>query len=96
MGTPRASRPVLAQLPFSMVLAIVAVGFVRIAQYHWREGTVLIALALLVAAVLRAALAEDKAGLLVIRGRGVDVLSYAGFAVLILFVALTITKGPLA
>lgn len=96
MGTPRASRPVLAQLPFALVLTIVAAGFVRIAQYHWREGTVLIALALLVAAVLRAALTEDKAGLLVIRGRGVDVLSYTGFAVLILSVALTITNGPLS
>lgn len=83
-----------AQLPFALVLGIVAVGFVRIAQYHWREGTVLIAGALLVAAVLRAMLPPERAGLIVIRGRGVDVLSYTAFGVLIAFVALTINKGP--
>lgn len=83
-------------LPFGLVLAIVAAGFVRIAQYHWREGTVLIAGALLVAALLRAVLSPERAGLIVIRGRGVDVLLYTALGVMILLVALTITKGPLA
>lgn len=86
---------VRAHLPFALVMAIVAAGFVRIAQYHWREGTVLIAGALLVAAILRAVLSPEQAGLIVIRGRGVDVLSYTAFGVLILFVALTITRGPI-
>ncbi|MGH3433092.1 MAG: DUF3017 domain-containing protein [Thermocrispum sp.] len=76
-------------------MAIVAVGFVRIAQYHWREGTVLVAVALLVAALLRAVLTPEQAGLIVIRGRGVDVLAYTALGAMILFVALTITKGPL-
>lgn len=88
------SAGVRAQLPFALVLGIVAVGFVRIAQYHWREGTVLIAGALLIAAVLRAVLPPERAGLIVIRGRGVDVLSYTVFGLLIAFVALTINKGP--
>ncbi|MQA61400.1 MAG: DUF3017 domain-containing protein [Actinophytocola sp.] len=96
MTQRRGSRPLLAHLPFALVMGIVAVGFVRIAQYHWREGTVLIAGALLVAALLRAVLSEGKAGLLVIRGRGVDVLSYGGFSMMIMYVALSITKGPLA
>jgi hypothetical protein len=86
---------VRAHLPFALVMAIVAAGFVRIAQYHWREGTVLIACALLVAAILRAVLSPEQAGLIVIRGRGVDVLSYSAFGVLILFVALTITRPPI-
>lgn len=86
---------VRAHLPFALVMAIVAAGFVRIAQYHWREGTVLIACALLVAALLRAVLSPERAGLIVIRGRGVDILSYTAFGAMILFVALTITKGPL-
>lgn len=85
---------VRAHLPFGLVMAIVAVGFVRIAQYHWREGTVLIAVALLVAALLRAVLSPEQAGLIVIRGRGVDILAYTLFGGMILFVALTITKGP--
>lgn len=94
MGTQPAPRPALAHVAFALVLGIVAIGFVRIAQYHWREGTALIAGALLVAAVFRALLADEKLGLLAIRGKSVDVLSYTAFGVLIMFVALTITRGP--
>jgi hypothetical protein len=42
------------------------------------------------------ALPPDRAGLLVIRGRYLDVLLYGGFGVLVLAVALTIVGGPLA
>ena len=80
---------------FALVLAVVALGMVRIAQYHWREGTAVLGLALLLAAGLRVVLAPDRAGLLVIRGRHLDVLLYAGFGVLVLAVALTIAGGPL-
>ncbi|WP_420852701.1 DUF3017 domain-containing protein [Saccharomonospora piscinae] len=86
---------VLTHLAFTAVLALVAFGVLRIAMYHWREGAVLIGGALLVAAVLRAALPHNRTGLLAIRTRTVDVLSYAGLGLLILFVALTITGGPL-
>ncbi len=83
-------------LAFALVLAVVALGMVRIAQYHWREGTVVLGLALLLAAGLRVMLPPDRAGLLMIRGRYLDVLVYAGFGVLMLAVALTIVGGPLA
>jgi uncharacterized membrane protein len=88
-------RRILVHLPFALVLALVAVAAVRIGLYHWRQGAALIGGALLVAAVLRAALADEQAGLLTLRSRAVDVLSYAGLGLLILFVALTITGGPL-
>ncbi|MEU3275474.1 DUF3017 domain-containing protein [Saccharomonospora sp. NPDC006951] len=88
-------RRVLTQLPFAVVIALVAVAAVRIGMYHWRQGAALIGGALLVAAVLRAALSDEQAGLLRIRSRPIDVLSYACFGLLILFVALTITGGPL-
>lgn len=80
---------------FALVLALVALGMVRIAQYHWREGAAVLGLALLLAAGLRVMLPPDRAGLLVIRGRYLDVLVYAGFGVLVLAVALTIVGGPL-
>lgn len=96
MTTPQRRRhPVLAHLPFGMVMTVVALGLLRIAMYHWREGTVLIGVALIMAAALRALLREDQAGLIAIRGRGVDVLTYAGFGCCVLAVALTITGGPL-
>ncbi|MEU6646264.1 DUF3017 domain-containing protein [Saccharomonospora sp. NPDC046836] len=97
MATPRPGRrrQLLTHLPFALVLALVAIAAMRIGMYHWRQGATLIGGALLVAAVLRAALSDEQAGLLRIRGRAIDVLSYVGLGLLILFVALTITGGPL-
>jgi hypothetical protein len=81
-------------VPFAIVLALVAAAAVRIWEYHWRQGAVIVGGALLVAAVFRAVLPSVRAGLLAVRGRPVDVLSYAGLGALILFVAFTITNGP--
>ena len=54
MTTPHGRKhPVLAHLPFAMVLAVVAFGLFRIVLYHWRQGTVLIGVALFLAAALR-------------------------------------------
>ncbi len=84
------------QLTFGLVLAVVLLGVVRIAQYHWREGTVIIGGALLLAAGLRAVLPPEWTGLLGVRRRAMDVLTYGVFGLLMLAVALTITGGPLA
>lgn len=91
----RDRRRVLFHVPFAVVLLLVAIAALRIAMYHWRQGAALIGGALLVAAVLRAALSDEQAGLLTIRSRPVDVLSYTALGLLILFIALTITGGPL-
>ena len=91
MTTPQRRRhPVLAHLPFGLVMAVVAVGLVRIIMYHWREGTVLMGAALIMAAGLRVLLSDEQAGLIAIRSRPVDVLTYTGFGVCMMFVALTI------
>ncbi|MFC4004463.1 DUF3017 domain-containing protein [Prauserella oleivorans] len=97
MTTPRPDRRrmLLTHLPFAVVLLLVAAGAVRIGMYHWRQGAALIGGALLAAAVLRAALADEQAGLLKIRARVIDVLCYSGLGLLILFDALTIIGGPL-
>lgn len=84
-----------AQIPFSLVMVVVAIGLVRIALYHWREGTVLIGGALLLAAALRALLSDGRIGMVAIRGRGVDVLLYGCLGLAVLAVALTIQGGPL-
>jgi DUF3017 family protein len=86
----RRAHPVLVHLPFAMVLFVVAAGLLRIVQYYWREGTVLIGVAMVLAAVLRGLLSTERAGLLAIRGKGVDVLTYSAFGVSIIAVALTI------
>jgi hypothetical protein len=96
MTTPHRRRhPVLVHLPFALVLGVVALGLLRIVLYHWRQGTVLIGVALFLAAALRALLSDEQAGLILIRGRGVDVLTYAGFGACMIAVAMTIEGGPL-
>ncbi|MGH3796159.1 MAG: DUF3017 domain-containing protein [Pseudonocardiaceae bacterium] len=84
-----------AQLGFGAILLVMLVALVRIVQYHWREGAAIIGGALLLAAGLRAVLSTERAGLLAIRCRGLDVLTYSGFGLLVLALSLTITGGPL-
>ncbi|RKT57641.1 DUF3017 domain-containing protein [Saccharothrix australiensis] len=83
-------------LPFGLVLGVVALGLVRILQYHWRQGAVLIGVALLVAALLRLLVTDEQAGLIAIRGRGVDALLYSGLGFAVIVVAMTIIGGPLS
>jgi hypothetical protein len=82
-------------LPFALVLTVTAIGFLRIFMYNWREGTTLIAVALLLAAALRAVLSDEQAGLIMIRSRVADVLCYTTFGVLLAIMALTIKASPL-
>ena len=89
------SRPVRTQWPFVLVLGGVLLGLARAAQYHWREGAAVIGAALLLAAGLRALLTPEQAGLLVVRRRALDLLTYGGLGLLVLAVALTIAGGPL-
>jgi hypothetical protein len=89
-------RRVRAQYALSAVLAVVVIAFVRIGLQHWREGTTELGLALLLAAVLRAALPDRPAGLLAVRPRRVDIVTYTVFGLIVILVSLTITGGPLA
>lgn len=82
-------------IPLVLVLAVTAIGLVRIGMYHWREGTVLLGAALLIAALLRALVPPDRIGMVAIRGRGIDVLLYSGLGLMIMAVSLTIQGGPL-
>jgi hypothetical protein len=83
------------QLPMLTVLLIAAIGMGRVLTQHWREGAVLLAVSLFVAAVLRVLLPADRSGLLVVRSRAIDVLCYTGFGVMLAVLAATITRGSL-
>lgn len=93
-GRPLLSR-VPTEAPMLAVLAVAAVGLLRVATANWREGSVLLGGALLLGAVLRAVLPADRAGLLAIRGWAVDVLSYTGLGVAVVLLAVTITRSSL-
>jgi hypothetical protein len=90
----RAGAAIGRHLPFGLVLLTVAVAMLRMVEYHWRQGAALIGCALVLAAFFRAVLPTRRAGLLAVRGRPVDVLSYGGLGACVLFVALTIQGGP--
>ena len=77
------------------VLAVAALGLLRVATANWREGSVLLGGALLLAAVLRVVLPAEHAGLLAIRSRAVDVLAYSGLGIAVVLLAVTITRGSL-
>ncbi|WP_433800348.1 DUF3017 domain-containing protein [Actinomycetospora sp. CA-084318] len=85
-----------AQAPLAAVLGVVVIAFVRIGLQHWRDGTTILGIALLLAAVLRVALPDRTAGLLAVRPRRTDVVTYAVFGLVVIALSLTITGGPLA
>ncbi|SDE29282.1 Protein of unknown function [Blastococcus fimeti] len=90
-------RPFVAglvrQLPLLAVLATVGVGLLLVTVEHWRQGLVLMGLALVGAALLRLLLPERRVGFLAVRSRPVDVLllTAAGLA---LAVAAAAVPGP--
>lgn len=70
------SRTLVRSIPITIVLAIVVLGLVLIALAHWRRGTVALALAMLLAGVLRMLLSERVIGVLAVRGKVFDVVFY--------------------
>jgi hypothetical protein len=91
---PHTKRSWTVHVPFGLVVLLLLAAALRILQYHWREGAALIGAALLLAAVLRAVLPTARAGLLAIRGKVVDVVTYAALCAAVLYIAFTITGGP--
>ena len=87
-------RPFLAgllrQLPLLVVLVAVAVGLLLVTFEHWRRGLVVMGLALIGAALLRALLPVRRVGFLAVRSRPIDVVLLAGTGVTLTVVALAI------
>jgi hypothetical protein len=86
------SSPRWAQLPYAIVLAGVAAGlaWMSLAAHHVKEGMLVVAGALLVAAASRLALPERRAGLLVARGRVLDVTALASLGACLLIIVLVL------
>ncbi len=61
--------------PLLLVLAVAATGLVIAALADFRTGSLVVAIALLLAAALRVVLPQRDAGLLAVRRRSVDVLT---------------------
>jgi hypothetical protein len=81
---------VRSQWPIMTVVAIFVIAFALAAANFWRRGSLLIGIGVGVAAVLRLTLTEDRAGLLVLRSKGIDFTTMALVAAAMVYIAWTI------
>lgn len=83
-------RVARSQWPILSVGVIFLVAFVLVAAGFWRRGALLIGIAVGVGAAFRLVLTEDRAGLLVVRSRGVDFATMTTVCVVMVYIASTI------
>ncbi|OSC43027.1 DUF3017 domain-containing protein [Mycobacterium decipiens] len=84
------ARAVRAQWPILLVGLIFAVAFVLAGANFWRRGALLIGIGVGVAAVLRLMLPDEPAGLLVVRGKGIDFVTTVTVGAAMVYIASTI------
>ncbi len=87
-------RRARAQAPLLLVLAIVVAVFVymTVTPGHWRRGTAMIGVAMMLAGVLRLVLPAPHAGLLAARGRWWDSFCYLALGAAILIIDIRLQK----
>ena len=78
------------ELPFSLVAALVLCSIAALALWpdHWRPDVSVMAVALFVAAILRAVLPTPRVGVLATRTRWFDVTAYTALGGVILALAI--------
>jgi Protein of unknown function (DUF3017) len=79
-----------AQWPILLVSLFVLAAFVLVVAGYWRRGALVLGIGVAVAAALRLALTDDRAGLLVVRSKGTDFVTTATVSAAVLFIAATI------
>lgn len=89
-------RYVLRELPFLLVLLVVAAGMVAVHLGYWRKGSILIGTAPIAASFLRLLLSTRSAGLLAVRSKPFDVLVPLVFGVTFVILALTVPPNIVA
>jgi len=85
------SRTVVGnQWPIILVGLIFVVAFGLVVTDYWRRGSLLLGIGVGVAAALRLVLSENRAGLLVVRGRMLDFMTMALVSAAVIYIAWTI------
>ncbi len=74
----RARGVLVRELPFVLVLIVVASGFcyTGLRSQHWLRGVIVVGVGFALAGILRLVLPDARAGLLRVRGRVFDCLCY--------------------
>jgi hypothetical protein len=83
-------RLVVTQWPILLVGLIFVAAFSLAAANFWRRGALLIGIGVGVAAGLRLALSDERAGLLMVRSKGIDFAMTTTVAAVMLYIASTI------
>ena len=78
------------QWPILLVGLIFVAAFGLVVAGYWRRGALVIGIGVGVAAALRLALPEDRAGLLVVRSRSIDFVTTATVSAAMIYIAWTI------
>ena len=78
------------QWPILVVGAIFLAAFGLVVAGYWRRGALVLGIGVAVAAALRLALPDDRAGLLVVRSKGIDLFTTATASAAVLYIAATI------
>jgi cation transport ATPase len=91
-GDGGAPSAVLRELPLLVVLTVVVLGLALGAVVQWRLGALLVGGALALAALLRLVLPVRRSGLLVVRGRRLDVAVLMGLGSALLVLASSVPE----
>ncbi|MDT5181282.1 MAG: hypothetical protein QOJ95_5480 [Mycobacterium sp.] len=90
--TPRefAHKVFAGQWPILTVGLFLLAAFGLVVAGYWRRGALVLAIGVGVAAAMRLALTDDRAGLLVVRSRTIDIATTATVSAALIYIALTI------
>ena len=83
-------RKVFGQWPILSVVVVLIAAFALVVAGYWRRGALVLAIGVGIASALRLTMTEDRAGLLVVRSRAVDVFTTASVSAAMLYIAWTI------
>ncbi len=93
-GNPIDDQPLIErtidQWPLALVLLGLVVGLVVLSFYDFRAGSITLGVAIIFGAALRTVLPHDRAGLLAIRTRPVDLVTMYGLGIALTTVAVLI------
>ena len=78
------------QWPILVVGLFFLAAFILVIASYWRRGAVVLGVGVAVASVLRLALPDEQAGLLVVRSKGLDFITTAAVSAAVLYIAWTI------
>ena len=78
------------QWPILTVGVFLLAAFGLVVAGYWRRGALVLAIGVGVAAAMRLALTDERAGLLVVRSRTIDIATTATVSAALIYIALTI------